>query len=257
MKVGVISDTHDRLPTFRQALAMFQRLNVGAILHAGDYVAPFAAKLLADPELVGDTPVFGVYGNNDGERAGLKKVLPQLVDGFVPPLNGLPRFVRRLVDHVDWTAEQPCFDGLTKELARLFRVDEIGARDTEGGSGGGAAGDEEAAETARGGLAEAKKVTTRVECHRVLGIVATRRSDLAAAEAHFNEGADEARGCGASSPCRGVSSTCDRIAGSETRLRVVRAPEPQRREGPQRAQDRVAARAWGSSPVEEMRWRSM
>jgi len=97
MKIGVISDTHDRLPTFRQALAMFKRLNVGAILHAGDYVAPFAAKLLTEPELVGDTPVFGIYGNNDGERAGLKKVLPQLVDGplrlELPTYSGSTRIV--------------------------------------------------------------------------------------------------------------------------------------------------------------------
>ena len=56
--------------------------------------------------------------------------------------------------------------------------------------------DEEAAETARGGLAEAKKCTTRVECHRVLGIVATRRGDHAAAEEAFKAGAEDARGCG-------------------------------------------------------------
>jgi len=56
--------------------------------------------------------------------------------------------------------------------------------------------DEEAAETARGGLAEAKKCTTRVECHRVLGIVATRRGDHAAAEAAFLAGAEDAHGCG-------------------------------------------------------------
>lgn len=80
MKVGVISDTHDRLPTFRRSLEMFKRMRVGAILHAGDYVAPFAARLLT-PEHIGDTPVYAVFGNNDGERAGLKKVLPQLVEG--------------------------------------------------------------------------------------------------------------------------------------------------------------------------------
>ena len=56
--------------------------------------------------------------------------------------------------------------------------------------------DEEAAETARGGLAEAKKCTTRVECHRVLGIVATRRGEHAAAEEAFKAGAEDARGCG-------------------------------------------------------------
>ena len=56
--------------------------------------------------------------------------------------------------------------------------------------------DDEAAETARGGIAEAKKCTTRVEYHRVLGIVATRRGDAAAAEAAFLAGAEDARGCG-------------------------------------------------------------
>ncbi len=79
MKVGVISDTHDRLPTFRRAMALFERMKVEAIFHAGDFVAPFAAKLIA-PDAV-DIPVHCVYGNNDGERAGLKKVLPQLADG--------------------------------------------------------------------------------------------------------------------------------------------------------------------------------
>ena len=56
--------------------------------------------------------------------------------------------------------------------------------------------DEEAAETARGGLAEAKKCTTRVECHRVLGIVATRRGEHATAEEAFKAGAEDARECG-------------------------------------------------------------
>ena len=58
----------------------------------------------------------------DGELCAI----PQLVDGYVPPLNGLPAFVRRLVHDVDWTAEQPCFDGLAKQLAALYRVDEVG-----------------------------------------------------------------------------------------------------------------------------------
>lgn len=99
VKVGVISDTHDRLPTFRRALDLFGRLKVGAILHAGDYVAPFAAKLLT-PEHLGDLPVHAVLGNNDGERAGLKKVLPQLVEG---PLQ-IEIAGRRIVMHhfLDW-----------------------------------------------------------------------------------------------------------------------------------------------------------
>ncbi|GAB4197628.1 MAG: metallophosphoesterase [Phycisphaeraceae bacterium] len=79
MKVGVISDTHDRLPPFSRAVALFRRLGVGAIFHAGDYVAPFAAKLIA-PDVL-DIPLYCVYGNNDGEKAGLKKILPNIVDG--------------------------------------------------------------------------------------------------------------------------------------------------------------------------------
>ena len=79
MKLGVISDTHDRLPTFRRAVALFERLGVDAIFHAGDFVAPFAAKLIA-PDVL-KVPLYCVYGNNDGEKAGLKKILPNVVDG--------------------------------------------------------------------------------------------------------------------------------------------------------------------------------
>jgi putative phosphoesterase len=79
MKVGVISDTHDHLPTLRRAIALFTRLKVEAIFHAGDLVAPFAAKVLAPDKLT--TPLHVIYGNNDGERQGLKTILPGIVDG--------------------------------------------------------------------------------------------------------------------------------------------------------------------------------
>ena len=86
MKLGLISDTHDRLPTFRRALELFRRLEVDAVFHAGDLVAPFAARLLTPaagvlPKAVAADHVHVIYGNNDGERAGLKKVLPQIADG--------------------------------------------------------------------------------------------------------------------------------------------------------------------------------
>ena len=56
---------------------------------------------------------------------------------------------------------------------------------------------EEAEATAQGGLAEAKKGPTRVECHRVLGVVAARRGDLKEAEASFLAGMEEALDTGA------------------------------------------------------------
>ena len=57
--------------------------------------------------------------------------LPQLIEGYVPPLNGLPRFVHQLAEAVDWTTEQPCFEGLARQLARLYRIDRVGADTAE------------------------------------------------------------------------------------------------------------------------------
>jgi len=98
MKIGVISDTHDRLPTFRRGIAMFKNLKAAAIFHAGDYIAPFAAQLIS-PDVL-STPLHCIYGNNDGERKGLKGILPGIVDGpLTVKLGG-----RTIVMHhfIDW-----------------------------------------------------------------------------------------------------------------------------------------------------------
>lgn len=77
MRLGILSDTHDRLPMIDAALAEFQRRGVEAVLHPGDVVAPFSARRL----LAWKGPLYITYGNNDGERRGLKGVLPQIQDG--------------------------------------------------------------------------------------------------------------------------------------------------------------------------------
>ena len=77
MKIGVLSDTHVNLTAIAAAVRYFEEARVEAVLHAGDYVAPFALKRLLQSRL----PVFGVFGNCDGERAGLAKLLPELADG--------------------------------------------------------------------------------------------------------------------------------------------------------------------------------
>ena len=97
MKLGLISDTHDRLPTFRRALEMFRRMEVDAVFHAGDLVAPFAARLLTAeagvlPKPLADGAVHVIYGNNDGEREGLAKVLPQILEGPVHVPLAVPGF---------------------------------------------------------------------------------------------------------------------------------------------------------------------
>ena len=77
MKIGAISDTHDNLAALAAALRHFRSAGVEVILHAGDYVAPFALKRL----LQASVPVYGVFGNCDGERAGLMALMPELTDG--------------------------------------------------------------------------------------------------------------------------------------------------------------------------------
>ncbi len=96
MKVGILSDTHDNLPLIDLALAEFARRGVEAVIHPGDIVAPFAARRL----LAWRGPLYVTYGNNDGERKGLKGVLPQIQDG---PLR-LELGGRRIVVHhyLDW-----------------------------------------------------------------------------------------------------------------------------------------------------------
>jgi hypothetical protein len=76
MLIGVLSDTHDNLPKIAAAGELFAERGVELILHAGDYVAPFALRAL----LAAGIPLVGVFGNNDGERAGLKKQCPTLYE---------------------------------------------------------------------------------------------------------------------------------------------------------------------------------
>jgi len=77
MKLGVISDSHDNLVAVAAAVRFFQDQAVEQILHAGDYCAPFALKRLLQSRI----PFDGVFGNCDGEREGLAKLLPSLGPG--------------------------------------------------------------------------------------------------------------------------------------------------------------------------------
>jgi hypothetical protein len=70
MLIGILADTHDNLPMIERALTELKARKVEVLLHAGDYVAPFALKRVLASEL----PLVGVFGNNDGERRGLGKL---------------------------------------------------------------------------------------------------------------------------------------------------------------------------------------
>jgi len=69
MIVGLIADTHDRLPNVEKAVKKFNAEKVELVLHAGDYVAPFVIPKFKDL----NAKLIGVFGNNDGDHELLRK----------------------------------------------------------------------------------------------------------------------------------------------------------------------------------------
>jgi uncharacterized protein len=67
MRVGLISDTHDRLPAIAELVNQMQAGGVGMVLHAGDYCSPFSLKAFEDAHV----SLAGVFGRNDGDTQGL------------------------------------------------------------------------------------------------------------------------------------------------------------------------------------------
>jgi len=76
-RLGIIADTHDRLDRIATALALLQQRGAEGLLHLGDFVAPFALKAV----LKFNGPLFAIFGNNDGEKKGLKNIFSGLQDG--------------------------------------------------------------------------------------------------------------------------------------------------------------------------------
>ncbi|MDP1862026.1 MAG: metallophosphoesterase family protein, partial [Gemmatimonadaceae bacterium] len=64
MLVGLLSDTHDRLPAIEALLLYMQKRGVGMVLHVGDFCAPFSLKPFIDLNI----PMVGVFGRNDGDH---------------------------------------------------------------------------------------------------------------------------------------------------------------------------------------------
>jgi len=68
MLIGLMADSHDRVPAIRELLERILERGAGMVLHAGDYCSPFSLQ----PFLELSIPFAGVYGRNDGDREGLK-----------------------------------------------------------------------------------------------------------------------------------------------------------------------------------------
>ena len=68
MRVGLMADTHDNLIATSALLGLMAARDVGMILHAGDFCAPFALRPFGEANI----PLAGVFGRNDGDREGLR-----------------------------------------------------------------------------------------------------------------------------------------------------------------------------------------
>ncbi len=106
--IGLLSDTHDNLTRVRAAVRLFNDAGCDLVIHAGDFVAPFAAEELRNLR----APVKAVYGNCDGEKAGLARVFQGLGEIGNGPLAFTHAGVRFVVCHLDSSAETQAASGL-------------------------------------------------------------------------------------------------------------------------------------------------
>jgi putative phosphoesterase len=67
MLVGLLADTHDRVPAIDALLREMMSRGVGLVLHAGDYCSPFALRPFVDHSVA----LAGVFGKNDGDHESL------------------------------------------------------------------------------------------------------------------------------------------------------------------------------------------
>jgi putative phosphoesterase len=72
--VGIIADTHDRLPLLEKAIKRLNEERVELVLHAGDYISAFAVQRLRSLK----AHLIGIFGNNDGDKELLKRRFAEL-----------------------------------------------------------------------------------------------------------------------------------------------------------------------------------
>ena len=75
--LGLISDTHECVPAIVRAVAIFKERSPDLVVHCGDIISPPVME-----RFVG-IPIRFIFGNNDGERLGLRKKAEELGFGKI------------------------------------------------------------------------------------------------------------------------------------------------------------------------------
>ncbi len=82
MRIGVVSDTHDRKKNVERIVSLFEEAKVERIVHTGDITRPGVLEQFARLNV----PMHGVFGNNDQlERIRLEKEASRLGMDFASP----------------------------------------------------------------------------------------------------------------------------------------------------------------------------
>lgn len=72
MQIAILSDTHEDVRMMRKAIAVITARAPAHVIHCGDIISPPVLELFRG------LPMKFVYGNNDGERSGLRKKCSEL-----------------------------------------------------------------------------------------------------------------------------------------------------------------------------------
>lgn len=99
--IGIMADSHDNLRAIKKAVRLFDEERCSLVVHAGDFVAPFAAREMQSLKC----PVKAVFGNCDGEKQGLKKAFQSLGEIREAPLTFKHKDLYFLVVHLDFPLE--------------------------------------------------------------------------------------------------------------------------------------------------------
>ena len=84
MLVGVVSDTHNNIKNIKKIICLFNEEQVDLVIHTGDISKASTLKIFSNL----NSPLVGVFGNNDRIEEGLKEVCEEYNFNFQePPLS--------------------------------------------------------------------------------------------------------------------------------------------------------------------------
>jgi hypothetical protein len=112
--IGIMADSHDNLKSIKLAVRLFNETECSLVIHAGDFVAPFAARELENLSC----PVKAVFGNCDGEKKGLEKVFHSFGEIKKAPLTFNHENLNFLVTHIP--AAQGSYPASEKNSVIIF-----------------------------------------------------------------------------------------------------------------------------------------